>query len=108
MAKTIFCIWNTQLAENYGCFCFVIIKIYVHKLFCLILILNLDWHAARLNSVQIMEVDLHGSQSEKWDGVRINFYLTEEDLEVFYNLKDIPMKALKVESNTGWFDWIQS
>ena len=31
-----------QLAENYGCFCFVIIKIYVHKLFCLILILNLD------------------------------------------------------------------
>ena len=55
MAKTIFCIWNIQLAENYGCFCFVIIKIYVHKLFCLILILNLDWYAARLNSVQIME-----------------------------------------------------
>ena len=55
-----------------------------------------------------MEVDLHGSQSEKWDGVRINFYLTEEDLKVFYNLKDIPMKALKVESITGWFDWIQS
>ena len=55
MAKTIFCIWNIQLAENYGWVCFVIIKIYVHKLFCLILILNLDWHAARLNTVQIME-----------------------------------------------------
>ena len=112
MAKTIFCIWNIQLAEKYGCVCFVIIKIYVHKLFYLILILNLDWYAARLNSVQIMvksmEVDLHGSQSGKWDGVRINFYLTEEDLKVFYNLKDIPMKALKVESITGWFDWIQS
>ena len=55
MAKTIFCIWNIQLAENYGRFCFVIIRIYVHKLFCLILILNLDWYAARLNSVQIIE-----------------------------------------------------
>ena len=55
MAKTIVCIWNIQLAENYGCFSFVIIKIYVHKLFCLILIINLDWYAARLNSVQIME-----------------------------------------------------
>ena len=55
MAKTNFWIWNIQLAENYGCFCFVIIKIYVHKLFCLILILNLDWYAARLNSVKIME-----------------------------------------------------
>ena len=51
MEKTIFCIWNTQLAENYGCFCFVIIKIYVYVVF----ILNLDWYAARLNSVQIME-----------------------------------------------------
>ena len=75
MAKTIFCIWNIQLAENYGCFCFVIIKIYVHKLFCLLLILNLDWYAASLNSVQIikkiLEVDLHGSQSEKWDGESI-------------------------------------
>ena len=75
MAKTIFCIWNIQLAENYGCFCFVIIKIYVHKLFCLILILNLDWYAARLNSVQIMEksmeVDLDGSQSEKREGESI-------------------------------------
>ena len=55
MAKTIFCIWNIQLAKNYGCFCFVIIKIYDQKLFCLILILNLDWYAARLNSGQIME-----------------------------------------------------
>ena len=55
MAKTIFCIWNFQLAENYGCFCFVIIKIYVHKLFCLLLILNLDWYAASLNSVEIMK-----------------------------------------------------
>ena len=24
VAKTIFCIWNIQLAENYDCFCFVI------------------------------------------------------------------------------------
>ena len=55
MAKTIFCIWNIQLAENYGSFGFVIIEIYVHKLFCLIFILNLDWYAARLNSVQIIE-----------------------------------------------------
>ena len=62
----------------------------------------------RSNYGKSMEVDLHGSQSEKWDGVRTNFYLTEEDLKVFYNLKDIPMKALKVESNTGWFGWIQS
>ena len=74
----IFCIWNIQLAKNYGCFCFVIIKISVRKLFYLILILNLDWYAARLNFVQIIanvtiwnrrtlkstEVDLSGSQSE--------------------------------------------
>ena len=74
MAKTIFCIWNIQLAENYGCFCFVIIKIYIHKLFCLILILNLDWFGSfefRSSYGKSMEVDLDGSQSEKREGESI-------------------------------------
>ena len=31
------------------------------------------------------------------------FYLTEEDLKIFYNLKDIPVKALKAKSYSGWF-----
>ena len=31
------------------------------------------------------------------------FYLTEEKLKMFYNLKVIPMKVLEVRSDTGWF-----
>ena len=34
------------------------------------------------------------------------FYLTEENLKMSYNLKGLPMKALEARSNTGWFGWI--
>ena len=36
------------------------------------------------------------------------FYLTEENLNMFYNLKGLPMKALEARSDTGWFSWILS
>ena len=57
-----------------------------------------------------MEVDLHDSQSEKWVGNQIlhQFYLMEENLNMFCNLKGLPMKALEARSDTGWFGWIQS
>ena len=31
------------------------------------------------------------------------FYLTEEKLKTFYNLKVIPMKVLEARSDIGWF-----
>ena len=31
------------------------------------------------------------------------FYLMKENLNMFYNLKDLPMKALEARSDTGWF-----
>ena len=31
------------------------------------------------------------------------FYLTEEKLKTFYNLKVIPMKVFEARSDTGWF-----
>ena len=31
------------------------------------------------------------------------FYLTEENLKMSYNLKVLPMRALEARSNTGWF-----
>ena len=30
-------------------------------------------------------------------------YLTEENLNMFYNLKGLPRKALEARSDTGWF-----
>ena len=62
-----------------------------------------------------MKVDLHGSQSEKKkSGTKFwvigfvelslqEFYLTEDKLKTFYNLKVIPMKVLEARSDTGWF-----
>ena len=58
-----------------------------------------------------MEVDLHGSQSENesWTKCRLTdlfnlslqqFYLAEENLKMFYNLKGLPMKALEARSDT--------
>ena len=38
--------------------------------------------------------------------VRLNleqFYLTKENLKMFYNLEGIPMKALEARSDTEWF-----
>ena len=59
-----------------------------------------------------MEVDLHGSQSENESGTKYwltdlfnlslqQFYLAEENLKMFYNLKGLPMKALEARSDTG-------
>ena len=59
-----------------------------------------------------MEVDLHGSQSENESGIKCwltdlfnqslqQFYLAEENLKMFYNLKGLPMKALEARSDTG-------
>ena len=59
-----------------------------------------------------MEVDLHGSQSENESGTKRwltdlfklslqQFYLAEENLKMFYNLKGLPMKALEARSDTG-------
>ena len=31
------------------------------------------------------------------------FYLTKENLKIFYNLEGIPMKALEARSDTEWF-----
>ena len=61
-----------------------------------------------------MKVDLHGSQSGKKSGTKCwligfdelslqQFYLTEEKLRTFYNLKVIPMKVLEARSDTRWF-----
>ena len=36
------------------------------------------------------------------------FYLTKENLKIFYNLEGIPMKALEARSDTEWFGWIKS
>ena len=58
-----------------------------------------------------MEVDLHGSQSENESGTKCwltdllnlslqQFYLVEENLKMFYNLKGLPMKALEARSDT--------
>ena len=58
-----------------------------------------------------MEVDLHGSQSENESGTKRwltdlfnlslqQFYLAEENLKMFYNLKGLPMKALEARSDT--------
>ena len=59
-----------------------------------------------------MEVDLHSSQSENesrtksWLTNLFNlslqqFYLAEENLKMFYNLKGLPMKALEARCDTG-------
>ena len=59
-----------------------------------------------------MEVDVHGSQSENESGTEYwltdlfnlslqQFYLAEENLKMFYNLKGLPMKALEAISDTG-------
>ena len=58
-----------------------------------------------------MEVDLHGSQSENESGNKCyltdlfnlsmqQFYLAEENLKMFYNLKGLPMRALEARSDT--------
>ena len=58
-----------------------------------------------------MEVDLHSSQSENESGTKCwltnlfnlnlqQFYLAEENLKMFYNLKGLPMKALGAGSDT--------
>ena len=58
-----------------------------------------------------MEVDLHSSQSENESGTKWwltnlfnlslqQFYLAEENLKMFYNLKGLPMKALEARSDT--------
>ena len=58
-----------------------------------------------------MEVDLHGSQSENESETKCwitdffnlslqQFYLVEENLKMFYNLKGLPMKALEARSDT--------
>ena len=54
----------------YGCFCFVITKISFHNFFCPIPQLRLICSSFefRSNYGKSMEVDLHGSQSEKRDG----------------------------------------
>ena len=31
------------------------------------------------------------------------FYLTEENLKMSYNLKSLPMKALEARADSGWF-----
>ena len=31
------------------------------------------------------------------------FYLTEENLKMSYNLKGLPMKAMEARSDSGWF-----
>ena len=36
------------------------------------------------------------------------FYLTKENLKMFYNLEGIPMKALEARSDTEWFGWVKS
>ena len=36
------------------------------------------------------------------------FYLTKENLKIFYNLEGIPMKALEARSDTEWFGWVKS
>ena len=59
-----------------------------------------------------MEVDLHVSQSENESGTKYwltdlfnlglqQFYLAEENLKMFYNLKGLPIKALEARSDTG-------
>ena len=59
-----------------------------------------------------MEVDLHVSQSENESGTKCwltdlfnqglqQFYLAEENLKMFYNLKGLPIKALEARSDTG-------
>ena len=60
-----------------------------------------------------MEVDLHDSQSENESGTKCwltnlfnlslqQFYLVEENLKMFYNLKKgLPMKALEARSDTA-------
>ena len=58
-----------------------------------------------------MEVDLHSSQLENESGTKFwltnlfnlslqQFYLAEENLKMFYNLKSLPMKALEARSDT--------
>ena len=58
-----------------------------------------------------MEVDLHSSQSENESGTKCwltnlfnlnlqQFYLAEENLKMFYNLKGLPMKALEARPDT--------
>ena len=59
-----------------------------------------------------MEVDLHVSQSANESGTKCwltdlfnqglqQFYLAEENLKMFYNLKGLPIKALEARSDTG-------
>ena len=36
------------------------------------------------------------------------FYLTKENLKMFYNLEGIPMKALEARSDTEWFGLVKS
>ena len=36
------------------------------------------------------------------------FYLTKENLKMFYNLEGIPMKALEAKSDTEWFGLVKS
>ena len=58
-----------------------------------------------------MEVDLHSSQSENESETKFwltnlfnlslqQFYLAEENLKMFYNLKGLLMKALEARSDT--------
>ena len=102
---------------------------------CFVLSLNLDQYAARLNSVHTMTkvMILNKKNLEKkfgswftWLPIRNisrepnvgphvsltlglqQFYLTEENLKMSYNLKVLPMKALEARSDTEWFGWIQS
>ena len=58
-----------------------------------------------------MEVDFHSSQSENESETKCwltnlfnlslqQFYLAEENLKMFYNLKGLPMKASEARSDT--------
>ena len=96
---------------------------------CFVLSPNLDWCAARLNSVHIMEeviwnkrtlksmeVDLHSSQSENESGTKCwltnlfnlslqQFYLEEENLKMFYNLKGLHNEGLRGQMRY-WIVWL--
>ena len=88
----------------------VLMKISFQKWFCLILQKlmtlkekNLEKYGSWFSCLLIRKMSRELIVGSQVPLSLQQFYLTKENLKMFYNLEGIPMKALEARSDTEWF-----
>ena len=119
-----FFMWNIQLVKNYGGF-FCTYKDFLSPTWLICssfefrsyygrsddFELDEPWKIWQLICMAPNQKNESGTKCWLTGLIRLSlkqFYLTEENLKMFYNLKVIPMKALEARSDIGHFGSIQS